>query len=85
MTHSRARQVIPTLIMAGTAAIPVLTAIQIFTHMPAGGSGVALQPSAPVAVAPQRASGATQSSARSSSSGTHTYVGTPVNQPFGPV
>jgi uncharacterized protein with FMN-binding domain len=79
-------QVVPALIMAGAAAVPLATTIEILTHAQGGSSTVALQPSAPVAALPSRSSSSTTgASAPAISGAAQTYQGTVVNQPFGAV
>jgi hypothetical protein len=83
------QQVVPALIMTGAAAVPIVTTVEILSHVPTGGGAVGLQPSPPVAAAPSRAasgsSGTPASSAPPSTSGTRTVQGPVVNDPFGGV
>lgn len=51
MKRRTMQQIVPAVMMAGAAAVPVVTTVEILTHLPGGGSGAALQPSAAVAVA----------------------------------
>jgi uncharacterized protein with FMN-binding domain len=86
MKPPKRQQILPALIMAGAAAIPAVTTVEILTHVPGTGSTAALQPSGPVAVAPSKASSrAAGSPAPTSSGGTQTYQGPVVNQPYGGV
>jgi uncharacterized protein with FMN-binding domain len=82
MKRHKIHQVVPSLIMAGAAAVPVITTLEILTHVPSGGITAGLQPSAPVAVAPIRTS---SNPAPSSVRGAQTYQGPVVNDPFGGV
>lgn len=86
MKQRKMHQVVPALIMAVAAAVPIATTAEILTHVPGGGSMAALQPSGPVAALPSRSSsrGAGQTAA-TSSIGSHTYRGPAVNDPFGGV
>jgi uncharacterized protein with FMN-binding domain len=84
MKRRRMHQVIPALIMAGAAAVPIATTIEILTHVPGGGGTIAMQPSTQVAALPSRPSSRTAGSA-ASSGGTRTYQGQVVNDPFGGV
>lgn len=86
MKHHKAHQIIPALIMAGTAAVPVVTTVEILTHVPGGGSAIALPSSAPVAAAPPKTSPQRSSGPNpASSGGTRTLQGPVVNGPFGAV
>jgi uncharacterized protein with FMN-binding domain len=79
-------QVVPALIMTGAAAVPIVTTVEILSHVPAGGRAVGLQPSAPVAAAPARPSSrSSATSAPPSSGGNRTVQGPVVNDPFGGV
>lgn len=85
MKRTTTHQVIPSIIMAGAAAVPVVTTVQILRSMSGGAPGVALGTSVPVAAAPRRSSAAPATSPPSGPAGSHTYSGTPVHQTFGPV
>ena len=86
MKHHKAHQIVPALIMAGTAAIPVVTTVEILTHVPGAGSGIALPASAPVAAAPPKTSPQSSGGPNpASSGGTRTLQGPVVNGPFGAV
>jgi uncharacterized protein with FMN-binding domain len=86
MNRSKAHQVVPSIIMAGAAAIPIVTTVQILTHVPAGAGGVALQPSRPIAALPSgTTAGSAGSSAPAGSGGVQTYQGPVVTDPFGNV
>jgi uncharacterized protein with FMN-binding domain len=87
MKQRRAHHVVPAIIMAGAAAVPIVTTAEILSHAMAGGNTAAFQPSAPVTVNPSRSSSsATGSSAPAASArGARTYQGPVVNQPFGGV
>lgn len=78
-------QVVPGLIMAGAAAVPVVTMAEILTHAPAGGSTLGAQPSTAVAVAPSKSPAGAPPSASASSGGTQVYRGPVINDPFGGV
>jgi uncharacterized protein with FMN-binding domain len=86
MNRPKAHQIIPSLIMAGAVAVPVVTTVEILTHVPGSGGVVALQPSAPAAALPSRlSSSAAGAAAPTSSGGAQTYQGPVVNDPFGGV
>lgn len=86
MKHHKANQIVPALIMAGTAAVPVVTTVEILTHVPGGGSAIALPSSAPVAAVPPKTSSQGPAGANPvSSGGTRTFQGPGVNGPFGTV
>src|SRR5579872_90018 len=84
MKRTTLQQVVPALIMAGAAGIPVVTTVEILTHVPGGGMA-AVQPSAPVAAAPPTSSSRGSGTPPSSPAGTHTYQGPVVSDPFGGV
>lgn len=85
MKRRKQHQLIPTIIMAGAAAVPVATTVEILTHVPGHGSTIALQPSQPVAARPTGPSSSGAGLPASTSGGTHTYQGPTVNDPFGGV
>jgi uncharacterized protein with FMN-binding domain len=86
MKQRRAHHVVPAVIMAGAAAVPLATTVEILSHATSGGRPTALQPSAPVAAnPPSSSSGTAASSSPATSGGSGTYQGPVVNQPFGGV
>jgi uncharacterized protein with FMN-binding domain len=84
MKPRKLHQVIPAVAMAGAAAVPVATAVEILSHVPGGRSAAPLQPSAPVAVAPARSS-SSSTAAPAPSGAPQTYQGPVVSDPFGGV
>jgi len=79
-------QVVPAAIMAGAVAVPVVTTVEILTHVAGRGSTTALQPSGSLALAPSRASSpGTGAPTPTSPGGARTYQGPVVNDPFGGV
>jgi FMN-binding domain len=86
MNRRTAHQVIPTLIMAGAALVPIATTAEILTHVASGGGTISLLPSSPIAMGPSRlSSGGVGKSGLSSVGGTRTQLGPVVQQPFGGV
>ena len=86
MKRSKAHQIVPALIMTGAAAVPLVTTVEILTHVPGTGGGIALPASAPVAATSPRPSPRSSGGVNpASSSGTHSFQGPVVNGPFGPV
>lgn len=86
MKRRRMAQVIPALFMAGAASVPLVTTVEILTHVPGGGSMTPFQPSGQVAALPSRPSPrAARSLAPTSSGGSQTFQGPVINDPFGGV
>ena len=77
------QQIMPAMIMAGAAAIPVVTSAEIISH--SLGGGTALQPSSPVATLPSRASSNGTGTSATGLKGSGTYQGPVVSQPYGGV
>ena len=82
MSKHFSQQLLPATIMAGAAAVPLVTTIAIINQS-LSGSGVAATSAAPVA-ALSRSSSATSGTA-STSAGQGTYQGPAVQQPYGAV
>ncbi len=86
MKRQKMHQIVPTLIMVGAAAVPLITTVEILSHVPPGGNAIALQPLAPVAIVSPKSSSSSAGGATLASSGTvKTFQGAAVSDPFGTV
>lgn len=86
MKRQTIHQVVPAMIMAGAAAIPVLSTVEILTHISGSGGLVVAQPGVPVAVPPSLSASTSRGSTVPTGVGkTHTYPGPVISDPFGGV
>lgn len=85
MNVPKARNIVPAMIMAGSAAVPVLTIAEIFAHTSSGASPLAGVQGAPIAAAPQRPASTGKPASSGTPSGAGTYTGSAVSQPYGTV